>query len=606
MSDANNPTEKKASWALGLDLGTTRCSLAATAINTKEDPAVKEQAIGQISAPGELTQSSQLPSFLYFPVEAELANGALDLPWQTQPKQVAGQYARDRAALVPGRVAHSAKSWLSHDAVDRHGAILPWNSADDVEKLSPVQVSATYLRHLRESWDRSHPDAPMAEQDLVLTVPASFDPVARQLTREAAELAGLGQNFSLLEEPQAAFYAWLNAMGPDWRKQVHAGDLILVIDLGGGTTDFSLIGVSDDDGQLQLERLAVGQHILLGGDNMDLALAYTLRAQLEAQDQHIDDWQFGALTHACRAAKERMLNDENITEQRLNIPSRGRALLGAGLSVVLDRASLEQVVLDGFFPMVAADAQLQRSATSALHSLGLPYAQDAAISRHLLDFLRRHAGHDSDGQAAMMAKPSALLFNGGVTRSEAIREALVEMLIDWMAEAGAPMPRVLSGSNADLAVAHGAAYYAAARRGRGLRIRGGTARSYYLGIERAEMAIPGMAPRIDALCIAPFGMEEGSSIALNETMALIVGEAATFRFFASAQRPQDKLGQRVDPKQAELEELPPLEVELEGRAGEMQAVKISAEISALGTLELAAEEVQSQKRHRLEFNIQFK
>lgn len=605
MSDTKN---NSARFTVGVDLGTTRCSLAWTDI--QQDPSalqadVEVLAVPQVSAPGERISETQLPSYAYFPLDAETQGQALALPGFTELAPVVGRYARDRGALAPGRVAHSAKSWLSHEGVDRHAGILPWGGADDVVKLSPVQISATYLNHLRQAWELTHPEAPLAQQDLVLTVPASFDPVARQLTREAAEQAGFGSDFILLEEPQAAFYAWLDATGNDWRNQVKAGDLVLVVDLGGGTTDFSLIAVSEDDGHLQLERVAVGQHILLGGDNMDLALAYTLKAQLEQSGKTLDDWQLGALTHACRSAKERMLDDESLDSQTLSIPSRGRSLVGANLSVVLERATLEQVVIEGFFPIVDADAKPQVKRRSGLQSLGLPYASDAAISRHLADFLRRHAGsqNSDSGATKPLAQPSAVLFNGGVTRSEAIRERLIELLIDWMADAGAPMPRVLSGTDADLAVARGAAYFAGVRHGRGVRIRGGTARSYYLGIERAEMAVPGLAPRIDAVCIAPFGLEEGAQVQLDETLGLVVGELVSFRFFASSERRADSLGLRIDPQRAALEELPPVETQLDGDASQLVPVRIEAQISALGTLELAAVEQATDRRHRLEFNI---
>ncbi len=559
----------------------------------------------QVVSSGEVASDSQLASFMYLPVAAEQSGGAFALPWDAACDHAVGSFARERGAQTPGRVVASAKSWLCHAGVDRRGNILPWDGAEDLSKLSPVDATARYLGHLREAWDHSHPDAPLAEQDLVVTVPASFDAVARGLTEEAVQQAGLSENFTLLEEPQAAFYAWLAALGSDWRKRVELGDLILVCDIGGGTTDFSLIAVTEEEGSLALQRVAVGEHILLGGDNMDLALAYGLKARLEQDGKSIDDWQLRAMMHGCRTAKEALLREPERSSYPVSVPSRGRKLIGGTLSAELTREQLDATLLDGFFPEVAADARPQAPRRTGLQTLGLPFASDAAVTRHLAAFLGKHRDGIEGVQlsAGALIHPSAVLFNGGVTHAAPICQRLVEVLDSWLLADGAQPVRVLAGAEPDLAVARGAASYARVRRGHGVRIKGGTARSYYVGIERTELAVPGVAPRVDAICVAPFGLEEGSEVELPQELGLVVGETAAFRFFSSTSRRSDAVASQVDPGGDEVEELPPIETALEGDPGQTVPVRLQARVTELGTLELAAVETQGGRRHRLEFNI---
>jgi molecular chaperone DnaK (HSP70) len=580
-----------ARFAIGIDLGTTNTAVGFVAVDDdKASPAALP--LPQVIAAHEHAPRPLLPSFLYLPSSSELPEGALALPWDEKRGYAVGSWARDRAASVPGRVIASAKSWLCHPGVDRRAPILPFGAAadSDVEKLSPVQVQARLLGHLREAWDAAHADAPFAEQRIVLTVPASFDAVARQLTEEAAAQAGL-VDVVLLEEPQAALYAWIASHGDAWRKQVQPGDLILVVDIGGGTTDFSLIEVKDDGaGNLTLERKAVGDHILLGGDNMDLALAYRVRARLEAEGRSVDDWQLRALTHSCRAAKEAMLENDALAEQTVVIPGRGSKLIGGSISTSLSRAELEETVLQGFFPDVAADARPIAARRAGLQTLGLPYAHDAAITRHLAAFLA--------GQ-----KPAALLFNGGVTRSPRLQQRVVDVVNSWL---GDQKVRVLSGADLDLAVARGAAAYARVRASnKGLRIKGGTARAYYVGIEKSELAVPGIAPRVDAVCIAPRGMEEGSEATIDSELGLVVGEPAHFRFFASSKRERDAVGAVVDVARAgdDLTEIAPIETTLAGNAGVLVPVTLRSRVTEVGTLELFAVETASSTRHKLEFQV---
>jgi molecular chaperone DnaK (HSP70) len=578
-------------FAVGIDLGTTNTALGF--VDLGEDQAMAAALpLPQVIAAHEHAPRPLLPSFVYLPSSSELPAGALALPWDDKRAFCVGGFARDRASSVPGRVIASAKSWLCHSGVDRRAGILPFGAAadSDVPRLSPVEVQARILSHLREAWDATHADAPLAAQRIVLTVPASFDAVARQLTEEAAKQAGL-VDVVLLEEPQAALYAWIATHGEQWRKQVHPGDLILVVDVGGGTTDFSLIEVKDDGaGNLTLERKAVGDHILLGGDNMDLALAYRVKARLEADGRTIDDWQLRALTHSCRAAKEAMLEDTTLPEHTVVIPGRGSKLIGGSVSASLSRADVDEVVLDGFFPVVDAAARPAVARRAGLQTLGLPYAHDAGITRHLAAFLA--------GQ-----KPAALLFNGGVMRSTRLRQRIVDVVDAWVGDGGV---RVLQGADLDLAVARGASSYARVRAShKGLRIKGGTARGYYVGIERNELAVPGVPPRVDAVCIAPRGMEEGSEAQITTELGLVVGEPAHFRFFASTKREHDVVGAMVDVARAgdDLTEIAPIETTLPGNPGMLVPVTLRSHVTEVGTLELFAVETATATKHKLEFQV---
>jgi molecular chaperone DnaK (HSP70) len=562
---------------IGIDLGTTHTTIAYAAEN--EMPP-RSFPIPQVIAPGEVAPRELLPSFLYRPSSAEAVT---PLPWPSDDvvgRDLVGTLARTQGAATPARLVQSAKSWLSYSGVDRRADILPWQAPSDVPKMSPLEASARYLMHVRHAWEEANPKLPLAEQDVVLTVPASFDAIARDLTLEAARQAGLPESTRLLEEPQAALYAWLADRGLDWRKELRVGDVILVIDIGGGTTDFSSIAVRENAGELTLERVAVGDHILLGGDNMDLALAYAVRARHEAGGgKPLDDWQVRELTHAARIGKETLLGNPALKEHPIAIAGRGSKLLGGTVRLQLTREDVEAVVMGGFFPEVGADARPQAPRRIGLTTLGLPYAADAAITRHLAAFISR-------GQM-----PTALLFNGGVTNSPLVRERLQSMLASW-----GPAPRLLTAVDKDLAVSRGAAYYAYARKTGGMRIKSSTAQAYYVGIERSELAVPGVAPAVDALCIAPCGMEEGSEVSLEQTLGLVVGEPVSFRFFCSAERKGDRVGDLVNPR--ELTELSPIETVLEGEG--VAEVRLQAQVTEVGTLELFA---VGAKRWKLSFNV---
>jgi Hsp70 protein len=607
----------KARFSLGIDLGTSNCAMALTDLETDRTEVLP---ITQILAANQLGEKLTQASALYLPHPEEFQPGSFPLPWNVIGKpEVIGQFARDHGSLVPDRLVTSAKSWLSNPHIDPKQPTLPWRSDSVEEKLSPFEISRRYLQHLKEAFLHTmHVQGRQWDLDdgqIVVTVPASFDEVARSLTAEAAVAAGLG-NVTLLEEPQAAFYAWTARAGRQWRDAVAPGDVILVCDVGGGTADFSLIAVTDVAGNLELERISVGEHILLGGDNMDLALAYTLQARLEAEGKSLDAWQFLALVHAASRAKITLFEDTSLAEAPIAVPSRGSSLFAKTIATALDRASLSQVILDGFFAQTALDDLPREARRTGLQEFGLPYASDAVISKHLAHFLTRSlqnvkasgklnalVGAQPDGQALM---PTAVLFNGGVFRAGAIRARVLDLLASWN---GGQAVRELEGFEPDLAVARGAAIYGRHRAtGRGMRIKAGVSRSYYIGLEASMPAIPGFRPPVKALCVVPQGMQEGSEgLIEGRTFGLVTGQAAEFRFFSSAVRSGDTPGQILPDAERDLEQTSLLEVELpalpDAPAGQVVPVQIESVVTALGTLELWMKHTNSDRRWKIEFQV---
>jgi molecular chaperone DnaK (HSP70) len=591
-------------FIIGIDLGTTN-SVVAFVDSSREDGSVEVLRIPQLTAPGTVEGRELLPSFLYIPAEAEFAAKALSLPWKNDPDVIVGTFAQQHGAEVPTRIVTSAKSWLSHSGVDRTAAILPWGSPEEVAKLSPVEVSARYLAHIGQAWNQAHKEAPIEEQEVLLTVPASFDAVARDLTVRAAREAGLPQ-VTILEEPQAAFYSWIDSRGDDWRAAVRLGDLVLVCDVGGGTTDLSLIAVRERDGELVLERVAVGDHILLGGDNMDLSLAYQIRQRLAEEGTKLDSWQFRGLIQGCREAKERLLTDGGTTSHVLSILGRGRKVVGGTLRTEIQHADVERSLIDGFFPRCKLDDRPESQRRTGLQELGLPYATDAAITRHLAHFLTRQHAADEKDSSGSAARPTAVLFNGGAMRATALRERLLDVVNGWFSAGGEGI-RVLEGGDPERAVARGAAYYGLARRGRGVRIRGGTPRTYYIGIETTMPAVPGVRPPIKALCVVPRGLEEGSEVDLPaREFGLTVGQPAEFRFLNSATRREDEVGTLVESwDEEEIEESAPLETTLDWteHEGTTVPVHLQARVNEVGVLELWCVSRDEKQRWKLEFNV---
>ncbi|SFG83873.1 Hsp70 family protein [Neptunomonas qingdaonensis] len=606
MSD----TEQNARYAVGIDLGTTHCVLSYVELGAEEGTPPEIVTIPQLTQPGAVEAQTQLPSFIYQPHDQELNSADLALPWSENPASLVGELARNLGSKTPMRLVSSAKSWLCNAGIDRHEAFLPLNSPEEVVKVSPLGASITFLEHLREAWNHRFPDAPLKDQEVILTVPASFDPGARELTAEAARVAGI-QHLTLLEEPQAAVYSWLQTCGDDWRQQVTVGDIILVVDIGGGTTDLSLIAVSESDGNLVLDRIAVGEHILLGGDNMDLALAYRIKAKLAQEGKSLQPWQILGITHGCREAKEQLLADPTLDAVPVVVPSRGSKLIGGTLSTELTRSEVTETLIEGFFPLVDIDAHPAHQSRGALNQLGLPYAKDPAMSRHLAAFLSRQKGAADEllgPSEGSFIQPSAILLNGGVFKAPQLSERTLALINHWLNAAGAENARLLQGIDLDLAVARGAAYYGQVRQGQGVRIRGGTASAYYIGIESSMPAIPGIEAPLEALCIAPFGMEEGTEVALQDSeFGLVVGETVRFNFFASTTRRDDEAGSQLDYwEPEELDELPEIQTHLstEGRkSGDVVPVRLVSRITEVGTLCLEAVTLDGSQRWQVELNV---
>ena len=589
-----------ARYVLGIDLGTTNNVLSYAALDTDE-PQVQLLPIPQLVAAGTIESQTALPSFVYLASEHERENGAFDLPWAHGRGFAVGELARRQAAEVPDRTVGAAKSWLCHGRVDRRGDILPFQAPVEVEKISPVTASRRFLEHLIAAWEQAQPEAPIADQIVVLTVPASFDAAARDLTREAALAAGLPGNLLLIEEPQAAVYAWVDVLGDRWRKSLQLNDMLLVCDVGGGTSDFTLVKVAEDQGELILQRVAVGNHLLVGGDNMDLALAHLASEMFAKKKVKLDPWQSVSLWHSCRAAKETLLGDDPPNTHAISVLGRGSKLIGGTVSVDVKRKAVCDLLVDGFFPRCGIDERPARKRASGFQDIGLPFEQDTAITRHLAAFLQDHGAGEGGP-----VRPTHLLLNGGAFKAKALADRLMEVLAEW---AGGQAPRPLEGErDLDNAVARGAAYYGWAKENGGVRIRGGTARSYYVGIETSGLAIPGAPRPLRALCVAPLGMEEGDQADVpSGEIGLVVGEPAHFRFFSSPTRKQDAVGDVLTSwNDRELAETDSLEATLDSDETVEEPyvpVKFQSRVTELGVFELWCVSTKSDKRWKLEFSV---
>lgn len=600
---------KDTKYIIGIDLGTTHCVLSYTEAQVKDSdvPHINIFEIPQVIAQGEIKSQPLLPSFLFLPGEHDVPEGSLAVPWDREIDCTVGEFARQRGAEIPNRLVSSSKSWLCHGSIDRTKPILPWESPSETRRVSPVEASSQLLKHLREAWNYEmaleDPDARLEDQEIFLTVPASFDAVARELTVKAAESAGLS-NLTLLEEPQAAFYAWIESQ-KDWRKIVKAGESILVCDIGGGTTDLSLIQVAEEDGNMVLRRVAVGNHILLGGDNMDLTLAYAIQAKLAQKGTKLDAWQFRGLVHSCRSAKEQLLNNPDRKEEPISILGRGSSLIKSTIRTELTRAEIESVLLDGFIPMCDRTDYPQEKSKVGIREMGLPYESDPAISRHLASFIGQQAGSDDKGSG--VPYPSSVLFNGGVMKSDLMKQRILSVLNKW----GGTENEIkeLPSYDLDLSVARGAAYYGHARRGRGFRIRGGTAHSYYIGIESSMPSVPGIPTPMKALCIVPFGQEEGTELDIRQReFGLVVGEPAVFHLFASNLRKEEEAGEVIEDWRGEIEEITTMETEFTSTGGEdggnVIPVWLHIKLTEIGTLELwCVSSEDENRRWKLEFNL---
>lgn len=587
-------------WIVGIDLGTTNTVLARC--ENQADAPIQTFTVPQLTGPGAIMRNDVLPSFILIPDAKEVPDEALNVPWETEGRMVIGEFARERGSEIPHRLIHSAKSWLCHPLVDRNAPILPWQGKEIDLKLSPVAASAALLKHLASTWNhemaetfsRGTEDSGRLEaQDIILTVPASFDALARELTVKAAEMAGF-QHVTLLEEPQAALYAWISTSHDAWRKHVKPGELILVCDIGGGTTDFSLIRAGENQGNLTLERIAVGNHLMVGGDNMDMTLAFAVQGKLAGRNIRLDAMQMRTLIQACRKGKERLLSGDPADSYRISILGKGKGLIAQTISTELTSEEINRILLEGFFPICEPTAAVQTTRTVGLQEIGISYEADPAITHHLAAFLRQN----SQGELML---PTAVLFNGGVMKSPVLRNRLLELLRTW--SAGKDL-RELPAADFDLSVARGATYYGLARKGTGIRIRSGLNRTYYIGVAASMPAVPGMPAPVKALCIAGFGMEEGTVLPIRDrSFALLVGETATFDLLASNTRKEDVPGEMVESWEGDIEPVATMETALEGEAGERIPVGLETRATEIGTLEVWCLSQIDSRRWKLEFNV---
>ncbi len=589
-------------FVVGIDLGTTNSAL--TYVDTAERPwKIRTFAVPRLVAPGQVEARDTLPSFHYEPTAAEAQSGAFALPWSNKtPTHAVGCYARDHGALTPGRLVNSAKSWLCHAGVDRTAGLLPWRPAADVAQLSPVEISARILRHMGEAWNAEFPKEPLCEQEIVLTLPASFDEVARELTVAAAKTAGLPR-VVLIEEPQAAFYAWIDAHREDWQERVEPGQKILVCDIGGGTSDFTLIRVRGEaDGRVRFHRVAVGDHLILGGDNLDLALAHHLEGRITG-GKRLDPKRFSVLVRVCRQAKETLLSDAAPEKMTLNLPGSGTRLIGGATRIEVDREEVQSVLVEGFLPKVGLEEK-PRERASGFQEFGLPYAPDAGITRHLAAFLtaHRHVAMEDLPESPRFdpARPDIVLFNGGFFESMILRERLLSQLAEWFRDAKNEdwAPIVLQNDRLDLAVARGAAYFGMVRRGEGVRIAAGLARTYFIGVEGEEPA---------AVCLVPAGTEPGNDVDLtSRTFQLRTDEPVEFPLFVSSTRLTDKPGDLIPIDREQLTPLPPIRTVLRTKkkaSREDIAVQLHARLTEIGTLDLWCGEAEGKQRWRLQFDV---
>jgi len=601
-----------AQYIIGIDLGTTNNVLAYSDLNS-DAASIELLKIPQLVAAGTLDKRTSLPSFVYLGTDSESAEGAFDLPWANGRNYVVGEWARKRSAEAPDRTVVAAKSWLCHSRVDRRQPVLPAGAADGVQKISPVTASRYYLAHLIAAWEQQFPDVKIADQQVVLTVPASFDPVARELTREAATAAGLPSDFILLEEPQAALYAWLAAQGEEWRKQLKAGESVLVCDIGGGTTDLTLIKVNDESGDLVLERAAVGDHLLVGGDNMDLTLAHSVASKFADQGTNLNPWQSVSLWHSCRSAKEALLAEGGDDTYKISVLGRGSKLIGGTVSAEVNRSEAADLLLDGFLPECERTDRPERQPASGFQEMGLAYESDPRITRHVAQFVETHCTGENES-------PKWILFNGGVFKANGFRDRLLNVLRGWNSSGQdsssdeSKNVQSLSGvHDLDHAVATGACHYGWSKQNGGLRIRGGVAASYYVGIETAGLAIPGAPRPLKALCVVPFGMEEGTDADIpGGEIGLVTGHPAAFRFFSSNTRKEDQPGALLSSwTEEELSETDPLEATLNVTTDEEDSsvpgscvpVRFQSRITELGMFELWCIGTDGEGEWKLEFNV---
>ncbi len=592
-------------YIVGIDLGTTNSAVSYVDLNADDSRKnrIRLFKIPQLTGAGEFSRLPVLPSFLYIPGEYDISETAITIPWDTEDDNFAGVFARDHGAKVPARLVSSAKSWLCHSRANRRSRILPWGAGAEISKVSPVEATASYLRHIRRAWNHARGDDAelyLENQSVTITVPASFDEVARDLTLEAATLAGLN-NVTLLEEPLAAFYSWLISHEERWNEYVAPGELILVCDVGGGTTDFTLITLRDVDGSPRFERIAVGDHLILGGDNIDLALARRVEMLMaqKRKDLSMGDDRWKSLCHQCRQAKEVILDGE-ADSRRITLMGKGKKLIGATLSAELDRAMVEETVLEGFFPLVSSAEPRQQSLRKGITEFGLPYEPEPAVTRHIGWFLEHHQEDVARILGRKRPMPDLILFNGGSLKSPVVQERIRQAIRNWFGQTDESLPRVLDNPGPDLAVALGATYYGLVKIGQGVRVGSGSPRSWYLGVDTGESEIR------KAICLVERGLDEGSHISLaDKSFEVLANQPVTFDLYSSSFRSGDCSGDLVEVDDS-LTAMPPLQTVVQfGKKGNLARIPVTVEASytEIGTLALWCRSTTTDHRWRLQFQL---
>ncbi|MBF0228836.1 MAG: hsp70 family protein [Desulfamplus sp.] len=620
-------------YVIGIDLGTTNSAVSYIDMSLIRENLTYQQKvksikifkIPQLIGAGEFSTVSVLPSFLYIPGEYDISKESITHPWKRENDMFAGTFAREHGSQVPSRLVSSAKSWLCHARADRQAKILPWGS-ENVEKISPVRAAAEYLRHIRKAWNHFVKDEDdfLENQYVVVTVPASFDEAAREFTLEAAREAGFGKQITLLEEPLSAFYSWLVLHEYDWQEHVKPDDLILVCDVGGGTTDFTLISLKNVKGSPGFERLAVGDHLILGGDNIDLALAKFIDSKFTKKEPlNADKWK--TLCHKCRAAKEKILNEKNgeknLSESRFNevtilnhevssknsnkqsnkvritIKGEGSSLIAGTLAADLTKDELENILCNGFFPDVEPSKDIEKKRGRAIAEFGLPYEQEPAITRHIGWFLEKHRENIKSilGKEPM---PDLILFNGGSLKPKLVQERIRSAIRKWFSSDNFDLPKILENPSPDLSVALGASYYGLVKHGTGVKVGSGSPRSYYIGIEREEIN--------QAICIVERGLDEGTAINLPKMkFEVITNQPVVFNIFSSSFRSGDTSGDIIDIDDT-LTPMMPLQTVIRfGKKGEKSyvPVTIEPEYTEMGTLAIWCRSNISNHRWKLQFQL---
>ncbi len=609
---------KDSRYIIGVDLGTTNSTIAYidTEKGDKDSYKIEVFSIPQLVSEDKVLDLNTLPSFLYLPGAYDLPEKQAALPWGDEGQHIVGEFARLQGMKVPSHLVSSAKSWLCHNRVDREGKILPWGSDREVGKVSPVKTSALYLKHIRDAWNHTLSGGKdrnrFERQQVVITIPASFDESARELTSEAVKMAGIPR-FTMLEEPQAAFYAWLASHEDDWQDFISEDQLILVFDMGGGTTDFNLITLKKEGERMGFQRVAVGDHLMLGGDNMDLALARNVEARIMGQEKRLDFQQWLSLAQQCRSAKESLLGDSHTQSATVSLLGKGRGVVGASLREEIHRDRVQQVIMEGFFRHVGIDEEAEKERHPGLKELGLPYVYDTAVIKHLSSFLRRHGKnrelpHSIDGKSGRaIVSPDILLFNGGVFKSEAISEQVVHVINDWFSD-GEWNLSVLKHTDLDHAVSLGAAYYGQVIRGRGMRISGGSGRAYYIAAKVPAQSADGeLRDPITVLCLLPKGTEEGEEVHLSQPeFQVMANSPVSFDLYSSSYRTGDRKGDIIIEERESFHRLPSIRTILHfGKKGESRRIPVSLGIrlNEFGTLDVWCESKETTHRWKLAFLI---